>query len=142
MKVTQTEFLNAIIEIEALIPNSICDMMFPGRRLTLPIVLDDRWCREALQRYMQSTRDKAVYLPSNIQYLADNNGLGTPEEALEKLVQSDWVRNMAPFVFSLRLYATLISSSLALDFTLLVPFLCQYADLIIVLVQFISSNIG
>lgn len=68
-------------------------MEFPGRRITFPIVLDDKWNREALQRYMRSTRDKAVYLPSNIQYLADNNGLsGGEEEALRLLVSSDWVR--------------------------------------------------
>ena len=41
---------------------------------------------------MRSTRDKAVYLPSNIQYLADNNGLeGGAQEVLQKLVLSDWV---------------------------------------------------
>lgn len=77
-------------------------MEFPGRRITFPIVLDDRWNRDALQRYMRTTRDKAVYLPSNIEYLARNNGLdGGADEALHKLVVSDWVREY--FVYSWRL---------------------------------------
>ena len=64
---------------------------FPGRKVTFPIVLDDRWNREALERYMRSIRDEAVYLPSNIEYLARNNGLESGAEALKLLVGSDWV---------------------------------------------------
>jgi len=66
-------------------------MKFPGRKITFPIVLDDKWNREALDRYMSTTREKAVYLPSNIEYLSRNNGLSGAVEALEKLVASDWV---------------------------------------------------
>lgn len=41
---------------------------------------------------MRSMRDEAVYLPSNIEYLARNNGLeGGADEALQLLVSSDWV---------------------------------------------------
>lgn len=68
-------------------------MQFPGRRVEMPIALDDRWNKEALHRYMASTRDKAVYLPSNVEYLANNNGLADSGEALRKLVLSDWVRS-------------------------------------------------
>jgi urea carboxylase len=67
-------------------------MQFPGRRITFPIVLDDHWNKDALARYMSTTRDKAVYLPSNVDYLARNNGLANAGEALQKLIESDWVR--------------------------------------------------
>lgn len=67
-------------------------MEFPGRKITFPLVLDDRWNRDALQRYMQSARDKAVYLPSNVEYLARNNGLeGDTRHALKLLSSSTWV---------------------------------------------------
>lgn len=66
-------------------------MEFDGRRITFPIVLDDKWNREALERYTSTIRDKAVYLPSNVEYLARNNGLSNAKEALEKLIESDWV---------------------------------------------------
>lgn len=34
-----------------------------------------RWTAEALQKYMKSTRSEAPYLPSNVQYIANNNAL-------------------------------------------------------------------
>lgn len=67
------------------------DVAFPGRRLTFPIVLDDRWSTAALERYTRSVRDEAVYLPSNVEYLARNNGLESKDTALRKLVGTDWV---------------------------------------------------
>ena len=54
-------------------------------------MLDDRWNRDALARYMRSTRSTAAYLPSNIEYLARNNGLQDGAEALRVLVGTDWL---------------------------------------------------
>jgi hypothetical protein len=91
--ISQDDLLETLVQVESSLPNSVIDMKFPGRRFTFPIVLDDRWSRDALKQYMRTTRDKAVYLPSNIEYLAKNNGLeGGEEEALHKLIVSDWVR--------------------------------------------------
>jgi hypothetical protein len=39
-----------------------------------------RWTAEALQKYMKSARAEAPYLPSNIQYIANNNGLKDRED--------------------------------------------------------------
>lgn len=90
---TQKRVLASIIEIEQTLPEAYEDMTFPGRKISFPIVLDDKWNREALQRYMRSTRDRAVYLPSNVEYLANNNGLeGGSDGALKLLVASPWVR--------------------------------------------------
>ena len=72
-------------------PDDYSQMVFPGRRITLPVVLDDEWNREAIHKYMKTIREKAVYLPSNVEYLARNNGLKGSEHALKKLVSSDWV---------------------------------------------------
>ncbi|KAF9233046.1 allophanate hydrolase subunit 2-domain-containing protein [Melanogaster broomeanus] len=61
--------------------DDVLNVEFPGRKITFPIALDDQWNREALQRYMSTTRSKAV-----------NNGLdGGATEALEKLVGSSWL---------------------------------------------------
>jgi urea carboxylase len=84
--------LAILLEAECLLPDSVSDFQFPGRKITFPIALDDQWSRDALQRYMRTTRDRAIYLPSNIDYLARNNGLdGGPAEALQKLTDSPWV---------------------------------------------------
>ncbi|KAJ7155221.1 allophanate hydrolase subunit 2-domain-containing protein [Mycena filopes] len=89
--ISQGDVVSHIVDAQNAMPRSMNDMTFSGRRLTFPIVLDDQWSREALQRYMDSIRNKAVYLPSNVDYLARNNGFETSKEVLSKLVASDWL---------------------------------------------------
>ena len=96
--ISQTGLLHLLIELAFLVPSDVKKAEFPARRITFPIVLDDSWNREALERYMATTRDKAVYLPSNIDYLANNNGLSGPNDALDKLIGSDWVRFIHSFL--------------------------------------------
>ncbi|KAJ7201761.1 allophanate hydrolase subunit 2-domain-containing protein [Mycena rebaudengoi] len=89
--ISQSAVLETLIDAQRAIPTSMNEMSFKGRKLTFPIVLDDQWSRDALKRYMNSIRDKAIYLPSNIDYLARNNGLQNAEEVLHKLTSSDWL---------------------------------------------------
>ncbi|KAJ7208843.1 allophanate hydrolase subunit 2-domain-containing protein [Mycena pura] len=89
--ILQSDVVAAILDAHAATSGSTDQMTFPGRRLTFPIVLDDAWSREALERYASSIRDSAVYLPSNVDYLARNNGYGSAAEVLAKLVASDWL---------------------------------------------------
>lgn len=102
--VSQSSILNSLIAVEYSLPNTMDNMVFHGRKLIFPLVPDDRWSREALERYTQSIRDEAVYLPSNIEYLARNNGLeGGAMEALQILLASEWVStSFFPLIVSLR----------------------------------------
>ncbi|KAF9076878.1 allophanate hydrolase subunit 2-domain-containing protein [Rhodocollybia butyracea] len=90
-QITQEAVLAVLMKAENSLPDSVADLKFPGRRLTFPLVLDDKWNKEAILRYMKTSRKKAVYLPSNINYLAYNNGLEDAEAALQKLVESDYL---------------------------------------------------
>ncbi|KAG6830082.1 hypothetical protein H0H87_009295 [Tephrocybe sp. NHM501043] len=85
-----TDFLASLAAEMDSLPCSVTNMTFPGRLITFPIVLDDPWNKEALDRYMKTVRQKATYLPSNIDYLAKNNGLDS-SEALKRLVKTDWI---------------------------------------------------
>ncbi|THH06190.1 hypothetical protein EW145_g4258 [Phellinidium pouzarii] len=92
VQIKQSDLLSLLINVEESLPVSTEEMQFPGRKLIFPIVLDDKWNKEAVLRYMRSTREKASYLPSNIDYLARNNGVeGGSEEALRLLVSSPWL---------------------------------------------------
>ncbi len=92
-QVSQADMLSALLNAERSSPDKLEDIEFCGRKITFPIVLDDRWTKETLRRYMQSARAEAAYLPSNIDYLAANNGIeGGSEETLKLLVSSPWVR--------------------------------------------------
>ncbi|KZO93557.1 urea carboxylase [Calocera viscosa TUFC12733] len=89
---SQTSLLDQLIAVERALPSTLADQTFPSRVLRMPIVLDDPWSQACIDDYMRTTRDKAVYLPSNSKYLADNNGLeGGSKEALQLLIQSEWL---------------------------------------------------
>ncbi|KAH7906361.1 allophanate hydrolase subunit 2-domain-containing protein [Hygrophoropsis aurantiaca] len=91
-QISQSDVLALLVAAEKSLPDSMTEVDFPARKITFPIVLDDKWSHEALKRYMSTTRTKAVYLPSNVDYLARNNGLaGGSDEALKKLVSSPWL---------------------------------------------------
>lgn len=50
------------------------DMQLAHRVLHLPLAFNDKWTREAIGRYMRSGRAEAPYLPSNVEFVAKNNG--------------------------------------------------------------------
>ncbi|KAF7760920.1 hypothetical protein Agabi119p4_10329 [Agaricus bisporus var. burnettii] len=89
--VSQADLVQHILSVIKTIPHDLTHLSFKGRRITFPIVLDDPWSKEATERYMRSIREKAVYLPSNVDYIANNNGLSGSKEALDKLMASDWI---------------------------------------------------
>lgn len=90
------------------LPNSVTNLYFPGRRFTFPLVLNDQWCNDAILQYMKTIRNNAVYLPSNVEYLAQNNGLGSSQFALAKIVASDHVSCSSMIIQSLIEYLTMI----------------------------------
>ncbi|KAF9025777.1 hypothetical protein BDZ89DRAFT_1092541 [Hymenopellis radicata] len=91
-QVSQADVLSALLQAERSLPDKLEDIEFRGRKIMFPIVLDDRWTKETLRRYMQSARSEAAYLPSNVDYLAANNGIeGGSEETLKLLVSSPWL---------------------------------------------------
>ncbi|KAI0739997.1 urea carboxylase [Daedaleopsis nitida] len=90
-RTSRAALLAALVSAASALPADGGALTFPGRRITFPMVPDDRWCREALARYARSVRSEAVYLPSNVEYLARNNGLGSGADALEKLVRTDYL---------------------------------------------------
>ncbi|KAI1139369.1 AHS2-domain-containing protein [Hypoxylon sp. FL0543] len=58
------------------------------RRFILPIVFNHPSIREAEQRYTTLQRDKAVYLPDNVTYVQENNGLDSRESVFKVLKET------------------------------------------------------
>ena len=69
-----------------LVPAAQVDLQ--TRILHLPMAFDDRWNKEAIARYTRSARSEAPYLPSNVEFVAKNNGLegDDPIDAVRKVV--------------------------------------------------------
>ncbi|THC99590.1 hypothetical protein EYZ11_000959 [Aspergillus tanneri] len=57
----------------------------PSRTIHLPLVFDDELSRKAISRYASTIRSSAPYLPSNIDFLQELNGLDTPDQVSEPL---------------------------------------------------------
>ena len=82
--ISRSDVLNFLVVVGNSLPETMVDIEFPGRGIVFPIALDDRWNCEALERYMSTTRSKAVYLQGYIDYFAKNDGLqGSATEVLE-----------------------------------------------------------
>ncbi len=76
--VTLKRLLDALIRAEDTLP-PIDDMVVTTRVIRMPLAFEDRSCREAIGRYMQSVRKTAPWLPSNIEFIRRINGLGSTE---------------------------------------------------------------
>ncbi|KAI0007565.1 AHS2-domain-containing protein [Xylariaceae sp. FL0662B] len=63
----------------------------PTRRFVLPVVFDHPSIREAEHRYMKMQRDKAVYVPDNVSYIQESNGLTSRNDVFNILRKTQFV---------------------------------------------------
>lgn len=61
------------------------DIKLKSRVFELPLAFNDKWNREATERYMSTIRSEALYLPNNVDFVAQNNGLAGADD-VEKIV--------------------------------------------------------
>jgi len=73
-EISQSALLAALVEIEHALPNA-SQQTIPSRLVHLPIAIDDRWSRAAIEQYAQGIRADAPYVPSNIAFIARANGI-------------------------------------------------------------------
>ena len=50
------------------------DQVLQTRTVHLPLAFNEKWTNEAIAKYMRSSRSDAPYLPSNVDFVAANNG--------------------------------------------------------------------
>ena len=50
-------------------------MVLPSRVIHLPLAFQESSTASAIQKYIKSVRPEAPYLPSNVDFIAANNGL-------------------------------------------------------------------
>lgn len=87
----------------------------PSRLVHLPVVFDDSVSRETIARYVRSSgRSKAVYLPSNIDYLAKASGLDSADEVVKTFTGSDWYVSARAFFCGLPMMSPVSQHSISL----------------------------
>lgn len=82
--------LTLLDQAEAVLPPSH-SMTLPTRVINLPLAFNERWTHEAIAKYMRSVRSEAPYLPSNVDFIAANNGLEGPAAVKKSVLDTTYL---------------------------------------------------
>lgn len=88
--ITQQKLLETVDALESSI-KATTDIRIPCREIYLPVVFDHPAIAESTQRYIETNRPTAAYLPDNVEYLRQNNGLSSRRETFETLLRSPYL---------------------------------------------------
>ena len=90
LEISQSELLDRVAAIESSISPTL-DFKIPCREFRLPLVMDHPDMQECIQRYMDTLRNKAVYLPDNLEYLRKCNGLDSRRAVFDLTLETDYL---------------------------------------------------
>lgn len=90
LEICQHDLLKYLHNIELSIEATV-DLSIPCREFRLPLVMDHPDIDASNQRYMQTIRDKAVYLPDNLEYLRKANGLQSRRQVFDLLLDTGYI---------------------------------------------------
>lgn len=88
--ISQQKLVETIDELEQSIATTT-DIKIPCREIHLPAVFDHPDLQASTQRYMETNRPTAAYLPDNVEYLRVNNGLSERREVFETLLKAPFL---------------------------------------------------
>lgn len=74
------KLISVLTELENGVLGSVEEVSVPSRVIHLPLAFDDKWTREAQDRYLRSVRPGAPYMPSNVEFIRRINGLNSVDE--------------------------------------------------------------
>ena len=67
------------------------DLVVPSRRVRLPLSWDDPATKLAIERYMTGVRDDAPWTPSNLEFIARMNGLGSVDDVFRTVFDAQYL---------------------------------------------------
>ena len=74
-KIPQSNLISYLVDMESRL-GDLSAAKVPSRLFKLPIIFESPRQTAAIQRYMETQRPYASYLPDNMEFVAKNNGLG------------------------------------------------------------------
>lgn len=78
LKIPQDKLLKHLVSIEAAL-GDLSKAKMPSRLFKLPLTFESKRQKDATQRYMETQRPYASYLPDNLQFVAKNNAFSREE---------------------------------------------------------------
>ncbi len=89
LKVSQTQLVDKIKRIlVALVGSPSRSATLSSRHIRLPMVFDDKVNKASVQRYMETQRPHAAYLPDPVEFIARSNGLKSKQDVLGKVLST------------------------------------------------------
>ncbi|CAG9950150.1 unnamed protein product [Clonostachys rosea f. rosea IK726] len=89
-QMNQSRLLQLLIEYDGTV-GDITGIKIPARQVRLPVCLDHSSLQESAQRYMESIRPTAAYMPDNVEYLQKNNALESRSDVFDSLLKTPWL---------------------------------------------------
>lgn len=89
-KTTQNELMNNLIEVEKSI-QYVDRWQVPSRVVKLPLTFEDRKTTSAVDRYRETIKSDAPWLPSNVDFLAKTNGFKDRDQVRETLYRARYL---------------------------------------------------
>jgi urea carboxylase len=86
----QRALIDALLAVETALP-PVGEMKVPTRVIRLPLAFEDSATLDAVARYRQSVRDKAPWLPSNVEFIRRINGLDSVEQVREIVYETSYM---------------------------------------------------
>ena len=91
-KLPLQKLVNIVSTVDSQLPDvASTNLSVRSRILHLPLCFNHSGVNGAIQRYIQTVRKEAPYLPSNIDFIAENNGLSGAEEVYEKVFSASYM---------------------------------------------------
>lgn len=115
-KISQPDLVNLVHELESSIEPNV-NIKIPSRQVRLPIVFDHPAIKECIERYMDTTRNKAVYLPDNVEYIRKANAMETRQQAFDLMVNTEFVVVAVGFLCGAPMLFPLVVSFSVTDLT-------------------------
>jgi urea carboxylase len=86
LKISAYELADLVTEIlNSEKGKNVDDLVIKCRKVKLPLVFRDKWCKDAMERYIKTVRKEAPYLPDNCEFVRKINNLDSLE-ALAKII--------------------------------------------------------
>lgn len=90
LRIERSSLLEKLVQYDSQIGETT-GVKIPAREIRLPVCLDHSLLRESAQRYMDSIRPTAAYMPDNIEYLRKNNALKHRTDVFDSILKAPWL---------------------------------------------------
>lgn len=90
LRIERSSLLQKLVHYDSLIEVTT-GIRIPAREIRLPVCLDHSSLGESAERYMESIRPTAAYLPDNVEYLRKNNALKNRTDVFDSILKAPWL---------------------------------------------------